>query len=154
MKKFFTIILATLTLGVVLTSCDTTPVENPSTKDTQSVVSEPNETVSTKVTEDTEPATIFQQFETVLIEKNIVYEKITTAAELVGAEQGVKYKLETESVEIYRFDASSDGYIEAEKTQSLQMEGFGAFGAVVTNGYAILSDNPEIVNIFKDIVNK
>ena len=99
-------------------------------------------------------STVFEQFENALIDKNLEYEKVTMAADLVGAEQGIKYKLQDENVEIYRFDPTSDAYLKAKETQSLQLDGFGAFEATVLNGYAINSDNLELINIFKDIVSK
>ena len=97
--------------------------------------------------------TVFEQFENALIEKNLTFEKVTMAADLVGAEQGIKYKLQNENVELYRFDTSSDSYVVAEETQSLKMDGFGSFDATVIDGYAMLSDNLEFINIFKGIMN-
>ena len=96
--------------------------------------------------------TVFQEFEKHLNEKGLSYEKVTIIAELVGAKQGIRYKLTDMSVEIYRFDETSAEYIEANNTQSLQLDGFGAIEAVVKNGYAINSDNSDFVAIFEKIV--
>ena len=139
MKKFLAMALVLVFGMLVLSGC------NGATDSTESPSDSGNASVE---------LTVFEQFENALIEKNLTFEKVTMAAELIGAEQGVKYKLQDENVEIYRFDPSSDAYLEAEKTQSLKMEGFGAFEATVVNGYAINSDNLELINIFKDIVSK
>lgn len=150
MKKLQVILVVVLALCMlVLTGCDSTtpPSENPSGQESSTESGSNDNKGSTKLT-------VFEQFEESLDKKNITFQKVTMGAELVGAEQGIKYKLQGENVEIYRFDTSSDAYLEAKRTQSLKMEGFGAFEATVVNGYAIVSDNLELINIFKDIVGK
>lgn len=152
MKKFRVIMALLMVLSILmLCACDST---TPSTGDqsgseSSSVTKDDDTSKDTSVTR-----TVFEQFEDALEDKNITFQKVTMGAELVGAEQGVKYKLQNENVEIYRFDTSSDAYVEAENTQSLKMEGFGAFEATVVNGYAIVSDNAELINIFTSIVSK
>lgn len=81
---------------------------------------------------------MFTKFEEALTAAGVKYEKVTMGAELVGAEQGIKYKIDNGAIEIYRFDTSKEAYKTAEKTQSLKLEGFGAFQATVKNGAAMI----------------
>lgn len=156
MKKFLATVMVLVLSIAMLCACNNTPAstEKPSESASSTVPNKESASSTLPSSESATKPTVFQQFEAALTEKNLTFEKVTMAAELIGAEQGVKYKLQDENVEIYRFDTSSDAYLEAEKTQSLKMEGFGAFEATVVNGYAINSDNLELINIFKDIVSK
>lgn len=82
--------------------------------------------------------TVFEQFEAGLQGKDISYEKVAMAADLVGAKEGVKYKIGEGSVELYVFDETSEAYKTANTKQALSMEGFGEFSAKVANGKALL----------------
>ena len=61
---------------------------------------------------------------------------------MVGASEGFKLKSGETKVEIYKFDKSSDAYINAEKSQKLTLSGLdSSFDAKVKNGYAYVIDN-------------
>ena len=98
---------------------------------------------------------MFTKFEEALTAAGVKYQKVTMGAELVGAEQGIKFKIDNGTVEIYRFDTGKDEYKTAEKTQSLKMEGFGAFQATVKNGAAMIInglDEKQYKAIFDGVV--
>ena len=60
--------------------------------------------------------------------------------EMVGASDGIKIYSGDYRIEIYKFDKSSDKYIEAEKNQKLKTA-ISSFDATVKNGYAYLIDD-------------
>lgn len=104
--------------------------------------------------EQTEAADPFTQFKDELTNRGIDYETVVTAAEMIGAEQGMKFKIGEGTVELYRFDTESDAYTKAEETQSIYLEGFGAFPATVKDSLAMtISDLEEddYMEIFSDI---
>lgn len=117
-----------------------------------------DETASgTNQTQGEESKTVFDRFEQALSDKDITFEKIQMAADLVGAKQGVKYKIGNGSVELYSFDKSSETYRTAEDKQALTLEGFGDFSCVVTNGYALLVNDLESIvyeEIFDSVIKK
>lgn len=72
--------------------------------------------------------TKFEQFEAGLDELGIKYEKVTMGADLVGAQEGVKYKLSDGNVELYKFDTSTDAYKTAvKKTRQLPCRDLAIF---------------------------
>jgi len=64
--------------------------------------------------------------------------KITKkAADMIGAEEGYGYIMSNCSIEVYRFNKSSEEYTKAEKEQKINMPSMGmSFDATVKNGYA------------------
>lgn len=69
--------------------------------------------------------TKFEQFESMLDENNIKYEKTTKAAAIVGAKEGYGYKIsDNEKFELYLFDKNTDAYKKAVKDNKLIIEGF------------------------------
>lgn len=142
------------TVAAVLTACgaetDNSPQEVTATTEKNGEKSEQGQQAEDQ--EDTKDA--FTQFEDALKEKGIDYEKNVTAAEMIGAEQGMKFKIGDGAVELYRFDTGSDAYTKAEETQSIYLEGFGAFPATVKDGLAMtISDleEAEYTEIFDNI---
>lgn len=110
---------------------------------------------TTQSTTEVQQETVFDQFEKELVKANINYEKVTMAADLVGAAQGVKYKIDNGAVELYLFDEASDAYKSAEAKQAISLDGFGDMRAKVDNGMALLVsdlDAKTYEDIFESIV--
>lgn len=97
--------------------------------------------------------TIFEQFENELTAHEYTYEKVTMAAEMIGAKRGIKYKFADDvAAELYEFDESSEAYTNAQKSNSITLEDIGSFEATVKCGYALISDDQTIIDIFESIV--
>ena len=71
------------------------------------------------------------------LDSNIeIYEK---SAGLVGATEGYGYIMGDCSIEVYKYDKTSDQYKTAEKEQKISMPSFGmTYSATVKNGYAYM----------------
>lgn len=82
----------------------------------------------------------FAQFENALTASGANFEKITMAAEMVGAVEGVKYTSADWQIELYRFDENSDAYKAAYASGTLTLDGFGSFPARVSGGMALVVD--------------
>lgn len=102
--------------------------------------------------------TAFEQFESNLASKNIAYEKVIIAAEMVGAAEGYKYKMPDGKVELYRFEKDSDALKSVRENKSITLEGFGSFPVSINDEnkeIAILIDtennNETILEIFNSI---
>ena len=108
----------------------------------------------TTQTSQSEVLTVFEQFENSLDDSNVIYEKVTMAAELVGALQGIKYETDKGIAEIYIFDMSSDSYKNAVENQALELDGFGPFEAVVKNGMALLLSDDADNDFFEVLFDK
>lgn len=154
MKKISKSILIILTAVLIfLTACSS--AEEP-TSTNQSETSYAS-TTTAQPTEATENQTIFEKFEEKLNNNGFKYEKITQAAEMVGAIQGIGYKTSTGKAEVYKFDSESEAYKTAEKNKALYLEGFGAFEATCKNGTALVlsgfseKDAEKIEQIFLEI---
>ena len=122
--------------------------------DQESTKTEARQQATEETEEQTEATDPFTGFKDELTNRGIEYETVVTAAEMVGAEQGMKFKIGEGTVELYRFDTESDAYTKAEETQSIYLEGFGAFPATVKDGLAMtISDLEEAdyMEIFSDI---
>lgn len=99
--------------------------------------------------------TVFEQFESRLTKEGIRYEKVSMAADLIGAKEGAKYKIGEGSVELYLFDESSDAYVNAEKKQAVTLEDFGDIDAMVADGMALMVSglDAQLYNeIFKSVI--
>ncbi len=158
MKKIYgAIIFLLVWFFIFLTACTSKNNSAEPLKTSKAV-----ETSSTEKVSGTETTvsnkTLFEKFEDELLDKGYSFEKITKAAEIIGAIQGIGYKFTTGSAEIYIFDEESEKYKEAEKTKSVYIDGFGACEATVKNGAALItsdlneSDTNQIVAIFYGIV--
>lgn len=61
------------------------------------------------------------------------------SAGLVGATEGYGYMMEGCTIEVYKYDKTSDQYKKAEKEQKISMPAFETtYNAVVKNGYAYM----------------
>ncbi len=94
-------------------------------------------TESLKKEKNNQNKNVFDVFEDMLNKNGITFEKVQMASSLIGAEQGIKYKIEEGKIELYKFDKSSEAYIKAESNQTIILE-IGTFDAVVENGMAII----------------
>lgn len=84
----------------------------------------------------------FDRFEKILNENGYtITEKVPMAAQMIGGEEGIKYKTDSEKFELYRFNTSSDAYKKAKENGSLTLEGFGDFPVLVNGEYVLLIDN-------------
>ena len=97
-----------------------------------------NEKDKTTINEEEVQKDVFSEFEEELKKSGIKYETVKMAANLIGAQDGMKYKIGDGVIELYRYDIDSDSYKTAEQTQSIYLDGFGSFEAKVKNGIAIL----------------
>lgn len=96
----------------------------------------------------------FVKLEEAIAEKYTIIEKVTMAAEMVGAIEGKKFVISDDNAaEIYLFDESSDAYKKAKETGKLTLEGFGQFDIIMNGLYGILPDNAneDVIAIFKSI---
>lgn len=92
----------------------------------------------------TESLTVFEQFENALKDNNLEYEKVTMAAEFVGAEEGYKYKFsDGEKVEIYRLDENSDAFSYVKENNSIYLDGFGAIPVEVNKNFVMINTDTE-----------
>lgn len=100
--------------------------------------------------------TKFEEFEAGLDKLNIKYTKINMGAEFVGAEQGIKYKFDDGSIELYKFDKDSDAYKKAVQNKALTVESMGSFAAEFNDNMALYFDNnvskkSDIEDLFKSL---
>lgn len=145
---------------IALTACGTQG-EQEETEQSQSAApveteQEPVETSEAvqEEKEDMQQQTVFEQYETALEEKGESFERVQMAAEIVGAREGVKYKIGNGAVELYLFDEENEAYQRAYENQALTMEGFGDFPATVENGMAIIVSDLEeerYIEIFQSL---
>ncbi len=97
--------------------------------------------------------TAFEQFEKGLEDEGLEYEKVTMAAEMLGAIEGYKYKFESDKAELYRFDKDSDTIKDAAENKSLYMEGFGSFPVEVNGNLALIVEDDENSEVISKIFN-
>ena len=151
MKK---VLLALLVACVVIGMVGCSPGDNETLNKApeQSVSETPRETTPTPPIVE---KNVFVQIEEKLQRSGIKFEKVTMAAEMVGAEAGVKFKTDTGKIEIYRFAKDSEALSQALKNQEVAVEGFGALPAEVFGQYAMISDmSGEEKTVVEDIVYK
>lgn len=103
----------------------------------------------------TNDKTKFEQFKSGIDGLGLKYTEVVMGAQLIGAEQGTKYKLSSEnSIELYRFDTSSDSYKKAKKNKAVTLEGFGDLPVEIQDDMGIMfngtiKDKDKILDIFK-----
>ena len=155
MKKTIAAIACASALLIALSACGAPVEQNEgNTTPAPAVVSPAQEPTAVQGAESDQPQSdIFAQFQVALDSAGYTYETVVMGAELVGAEQGMKYKIGEGSIELYRFDEDSESYKKASEDNALTLDGFGAFPATVKNGFAILiNDLPDsesdILSIF------
>lgn len=115
------------------------------------VVDEGSKEVEQEVQEEKD---FFDKLESELSKNYTIVEKVTMAAEMVGAIEGHKYIISDDnSAEVYLFDEDSDTYKTAKETGKLILEGFGQFNITMNGLYGIVDENAssEVISIFKSI---
>ena len=115
------------------------------------VVDEGNKEVEQEVQEEKD---FFDKLETELSKNYTIAEKVTMAAEMVGAIEGHKFIISDDnSAEVYLFDEDSDTYKTAKETGKLRLEGFGQFDITMNGLYGIVDENAssEVISIFESI---
>ncbi|MCI2105436.1 MAG: hypothetical protein LKK00_01765 [Intestinimonas sp.] len=137
--------------GSNVSTAPDTPTPSTSSQETGSspVVASSADPVATEKTK-------FEQFEAGLDELGITYEKVAVDADMVGAQQGTKYKLSDGNVELYKFDTSTDAYNTASKNKAITLQGFGDFPAEFNNDMALVFDDEvsskaDIQNLFSTL---
>lgn len=98
-------------------------------------------------------ADAFAAFESGLDSLGIAYERVTMAAEYIGAKTGYKYKTDGCNVELYQFDPDSDAYKQAASDNAVTMDGFGTIPAYVHDGLAMLCTDGDLPQSVLDVFN-
>lgn len=96
----------------------------------------------------------FSAFESGLDSLGISYERVTMAAEYIGARTGYKYKTWDYNIELYQFDPDSDAYQQAVADNAVYMGGFGTMPAYIHDGLALLADDgmpQSVVDLFNSL---
>lgn len=154
MKRAAAYLLACVVLCAAMAGCGSQQ-EQEETQQQGAVSSEQGEQEQMPSEVPESVGTVFEQYEAGLEGEGISYERVQMAAEIVGATEGVKYKIGDGAVELYLFDEADEAYAQVLEKQSLTMEGFGAFPATVENGMAIIVSDLEeetYLDIFHSIV--
>lgn len=115
------------------------------------VVDEGNKEVYQEVQEEKD---FFDKLEIELSKNYTIVEKVTMAAEMVGAIEGHKFIISDDnSAEVYLFDEDSDTYKTAKETGKLRLEGFGQFDITMNGLYGIVEENAtdDVIEIFESI---
>lgn len=96
----------------------------------------------------------FSAFESGLDSLGITYERVTMAAEYIGARTGYKYKTGEYNIELYQFDPDSDAYQQAVADNAVYMDGFGTMPAYIHDGLALLAADgmpQSVVDLFNSL---
>lgn len=77
--------------------------------------------------------------------------EVKMAAEIIGAADGYKWITENSSIEIYRFDKSTDSFKKVKDRGKISIEGLGEFPILINGDYVMItSDNQDINNWFNN----
>lgn len=96
----------------------------------------------------------FSAFESGLDSLGISYQRVTMAAEYIGARTGYKYKTGEYDIELYQFDPDSDAYQQAVADNAVYMDGFGTMPAYIHDGLALLAVDgmpQSVVDLFNSL---
>lgn len=96
----------------------------------------------------------FSAFESGLDSLGISYQRVTMAAEYIGARTGYKYKTGEYNIELYQFDPDSDAYQQAVADNAVYMDGFGTMPAYIHDGLALLAVDgmpQSVVDLFSSL---
>lgn len=96
----------------------------------------------------------FSAFESGLDSLGISYQRVTMAAEYIGARTGYKYKTGEYNIELYQFDPDSDAYQQAVADNAVYMDGFGTMPAYIHDGLALLAVDgmpQSVVDLFNSL---
>ena len=89
-------------------------------------------------------ADAFAAFESGLDSLCITYERVTVAAEYIGAKTGYTYKTDGCNIELYQFDPDSDAYKQSVSDNAVTLDGFGTIPAYVHDGLAMLCTDGDL----------
>lgn len=96
----------------------------------------------------------FSAFESGLDSLGISYQRVTMAAEYIGARTGYKYKTGEYNIELYQFYPDSDAYQQAVADNAVYMDGFGTMPAYIHDGLALLAVDgmpQSVVDLFNSL---
>lgn len=95
---------------------------------------------------------MFEKFEQKLGENNIKFDRIKTEASYIGAEEGYRYVIGGDKIEVYRFDVNSEAYKTAVSTGKGKLEALNmSFDIEIIGEYGIVNGTAEIIELFKGI---
>ncbi len=126
MKKCIIYLMIIFVISLVLTGCGSNNEE----LDSDNVNENDNQVSYT-----------FEDLKTDLMALDSSTEVNQKSASLIGAEEGYGYIIGECSIEVYKYDKSSEQYKTAELNQQISMPSFDmTFDATVKNGYAYIQD--------------
>ena len=163
-KKIIALLLAGL-LAAPVAACTSSEPSSSAPQSSSSAAAESEAPASSEVSEVSTPAPTeapteaptpepaaqdgFEAFAAGLADLGGTWEETQMAADLIGAEKGVKYTSEIGSVELYQFAEGA----EALSTGTVTMEGFGEMPIEVAGVYGLVisvdSSEQEILNLFQ-----
>ena len=124
MKKRYYFLIMVFAISLILTGCGS------NSKETNSDISNEN---------NDKAAYTFEDLENDLVALDSSTEINKKSASMIGAEEGYGYIVGDCTIEVYKYDKSSDEYKEAEKNQKISMTSLDmTFKATVKNGYAYI----------------
>lgn len=163
MKKKITALLLAGLLAVSVAACTSSEPSSSAPQSSNSAATESEASTSSEASEvstaapteapASEPAAQdgFEVFAAGLADLGGTWEETQMAADMVGAEKGVKYTSEIGSVELYQFAEGA----EALSTGTVTMEGFGEMPIEVAGVYGLFvsvdSSEQEILDLFQTL---
>lgn len=161
-KKIITLLFAGL-LAASIAACTSSEPSSSAPQSSGSTVAESEAPASSEVSETSTPAPTeaptpepveqdgFEVFAAGLADLGGTWEETQMAADMIGAEKGVKYTSEIGSVELYQFAEDA----EALSTGTVTMEGFGEMPIEVAGVYGLVvsvdSSEQEILDLFQTL---
>lgn len=147
-KSFLALALA---CAVTLSACGASTASSaaPAPTATASPAPTPEPTAAPPAASDS-----FSAFESGLDSLGISYQRVTMAAEYIGASTGYKYKTGEYNIELYQFDPDSDAYQQAVADNAVYMDGFGTMPAYIHDGLALLAVDgmpQSVVDLFNSL---
>lgn len=147
-KSFLALALA---CAVTLSACGASTASSaaPAPTATASPAPTPEPTAAPPAASDS-----FSAFESGLDSLGISYQRVTMAAEYIGARTGYKYKTGEYNIELYQFDPDSDAYQQAVADNAVYMDGFGTMPAYIHDGLALLAVDgmpQSVVDLFNSL---
>lgn len=163
MKKKITALLLAGLLAVSATACTGSEPSSSTPQSSSSAAAESEVPGSSEASEVLTPASTevptpepaaqdgFEVFAAGLADLGGTWEETQMAADMIGAEKGVKYTSEIGSVELYQFAEGA----EALSTGTVTMEGFGEMPIEVAGVYGLVvsvdSSEQEILDLFQTL---
>ena len=161
-KKIVALLLAGM-LAASVAACTSSEPSSSAPQSSSSAAAESEAPASSEVSEVSTPAPTeaptpepaaqdgFEAFAAGLADLGGTWEETQMAADMIGAEKGVKYTSEIGSVELYQFAEDA----EALSTGTVTMEGFGEMPIEVAGVYGLFvsvdSSEQEILDLFQTL---